>query len=66
MHVDANLDVVIYYDFSRDQRPDKHSIVPQQLQKTVELARWFRSTLEARVVSKFGQRAGLSLSYQGE
>ena len=27
-----------------------------QLQKTVELARWFSSTLEARVTRKFGQR----------
>jgi hypothetical protein len=65
MHVDANLDVVIYYDFTKDQRPDKHSIVPQQLQQTVELARWSCTTLEARVERKFGQRGWAKFELSG-
>ena len=65
MAVDRNLDVVIYYDFSRDQRPNKSSIVPRHLQQTIELARWYRETLEARVVNKFGQRGWAKFEASG-
>ena len=65
MQVDRNLDVVIYYDFTKDQRPNKHAIVPQHLQQTVELARWYRATLEARVVRKFGQRGWAKFEASG-
>ena len=42
MLIEHNLDIVIYYSFSRDMRPDKSLILPQQLHKeNIELARWF-------------------------
>lgn len=38
----SNLDIVIYYSFSKDLRLDKHNIIPKDLQyDNIELARWY-------------------------
>lgn len=45
MIIEDNLDIVIIYSYSKDQREDKSSILPPQLQKdNIELARWFGTT----------------------
>ena len=42
MLIEPNLDIVIRYSFSKDQRSNKSLIIPSQLQKDdIELARWF-------------------------
>ncbi len=42
MTIDLNKDIVIYYSYDEDQRPDKNLIIPEQLTyETVELARWY-------------------------
>lgn len=62
--VEKNLDVVILYSFSKDMRPDKHSIVPIELQQdNLVLAKWYgypngrdlgkKKTLEKKVEDKF-------------
>ena len=57
MRVEENLDITIYYSYSRDGRFNKHEIIPQKLRnEKLELAKWYRSTLEPRVIRKFGQK----------
>jgi hypothetical protein len=57
MVVEQSLDITIYYNYSRDLRPDKSEIVPSGLQvDDLVLAVWHKSTLENRVSRKFGQR----------
>jgi hypothetical protein len=56
MVVESTSNIKIYYDYSKDCRPEKSRIVPQSLQQDkVVLAEWYRSTLEPRVNRKFGQ-----------
>ena len=56
MTVESNLDVTIYYNYSKDTRENKSEIIPISLQHDgVILAKWYRSTLETRVNRKFGQ-----------
>ena len=56
MVVEPTLDIKIYYDYSKDYRSDKSTIIPYSLQRDgVVLAEWYSSTLESRVNRKFGQ-----------
>lgn len=42
MQIEPNLDIVIRYSYSKDQRHNKSSIIPLPLQQdNIELARWF-------------------------
>ena len=42
VELEPNCDIVIYYSYSKDKRPDKSFIVPEALQnENIELARWF-------------------------
>lgn len=42
MIIDEYKDIVIYYSYNNDQRPDKNSIIPTELQHgEVQLARWY-------------------------
>ncbi|MCC0647270.1 LlaMI family restriction endonuclease [Clostridioides sp. ZZV15-6598] len=43
--IESNYDITARYSYSKDNRPDKHIIVPDQLQEEdLELARWFGKT----------------------
>jgi hypothetical protein len=66
MQVEANSDITIYYSYSMDGRFDKQNIVPTILQRdNVELAKWYRSTLEPRVNRKFGQNGWVKFVQNG-
>lgn len=42
MIIDEFKNIVIYYSYSQDKRPNKHYIVPQELQHDeIQLARWY-------------------------
>lgn len=66
MIIEKNLDIVILYSYSKDQRSNKSKIIPLQLQKdNLELARWFGTTspstcrgdkcLQEKLEDKFNQ-----------
>lgn len=66
MVVEQSLDITIYYNYSRDLRPDKSEIVPSGLQvDDLVLAVWHKSTLENRVSRKFGQRGWVKFVQSG-
>ncbi|MBU4690327.1 LlaMI family restriction endonuclease [Mycoplasma sp. ES3157-GEN-MYC] len=67
MIIEPNKDIVIKYSYSKDQRQNKHTIIPLQLQHgEIELARWFGSTspssnstdksLKDKLENKFNQK----------
>lgn len=66
MIIEQNLDIVIRYSYSKDQRNEKSSIIPHPIRKDyIELARWFGTTspstrrgdkcLKAKLEDKFNQ-----------
>lgn len=56
MEIDDIGNISIIYDFDRDPRNDKHSIVPSHLQTNdLVLASWSRDNLEGKLTSKFSQ-----------
>lgn len=56
MLIDESKNIHIVYHFSQDPRPNKHLIVPSNLQvDNLKLARWTRKNLESKLTSKFSQ-----------
>lgn len=54
LKIDKDNNILAYYSFSRDQRPDKAVNVPKNLQKdNLIIARWDSSMMKKRVENKF-------------
>ena len=54
---DIEKGISIYYDFSKDNRKNKHDIVPAEFQDhVIELAHWSKEGLQRRIRDKFGQK----------
>ena len=57
LFIDDNEDIVITYSFDKDQRPDKSSIIPIDLQKNnLIIARWFKDEQKKRLERKFNDK----------
>lgn len=65
--IDDNLDIVAIYSFSEDKRPNKGTVVPQELQvDNLKIAKWFGSqsptnrredkSLKTKLEDKFNQK----------
>lgn len=55
--IDSNENIVITYSFSKDTRPDKNNIVPEELQKeNLVLAKWNRDSIKKKLEKKFNQK----------
>ena len=55
--VEANDDIQIKYDFSKDKRTNKSEFIPESFQRDgVILARWNHQKLKTNVNKKFGQK----------
>lgn len=56
MLIDADQNIIIRYDFSQDQRPDKHQIMRADMQRDgLILAQWNKASLHKKVEDKFNQ-----------
>lgn len=61
--IDFNGDVLIIYNYSKDTRPNKNSIVPLNMQiDNLILAKWYKESLKNKLESKFNQNGWFTVS----
>jgi hypothetical protein len=57
LKIDANNDIVISYFYSKDQRENKDTLVPFEMQKDdLVIAKWHRKSIKKKLEDKFNQQ----------
>lgn len=57
LKIDDGNDIVVYYNYDKDKRNNKESIIPEKFRKgDIELMRWTYGYMKMRVEKKFNQK----------